>query len=599
MHRIKFINKHLENYRLHLLFVIIVTILYAGINLIASLVFSFVIDNIIDSKPISNRMIGFLASIMGGVDDLKNNLWKVAILLIVVYLMVAILMHYRQKMQGIVSENIVESIRNELYSHIQKLPYSYHVKVKTGELIQKCTSDVDMVRRFFSGQFAEIFYILATVLIALLILFNINFKLALFASLSLPFIFVYSYLFFRKIQKEFLKSDESEAVMSSVIQESLSGVRVVKAFNREEYEIAKFRKTNLEYKDITYNMILNLGYYWSSSYFFCLLGILSVVIAGVFAVRNGDLTIGNFIVFITYQSMILYPIRALGRILSDFGKLTVSLDRLIEICDTEAEDLKSGLKPSLKGDIEFKNVSFAYEDNVLVLKNLNFKISDGETVAIIGPTGSGKSSLIHLLSRLYDVSDGEILINNINIEDINKLYLRDNVGIVLQEPFLFSRSIISNLRIVKENADDQEIYNACRIASIHDVINSFDKGYDTIVGEKGVTLSGGQKQRLAIARTILKHTPILIFDDSLSAVDTETDAAIRIALKTLQNNVTTIIITGRVSSAKDCDKIIVLENGEISDIGKHDELIKRDGLYSRINKIQNEYELTGEVDYVE
>ena len=599
MHRIKFINKHLENYRLHLLFVIIVTILYAGINLIASLVFSFVIDNIIDSKPISNRMIGFLASIMGGVDDLKNNLWKVAILLIVVYLMVAILMHYRQKMQGIVSENIVESIRNELYSHIQKLPYSYHVKVKTGELIQKCTSDVDMVRRFFSGQFAEIFYILATVLIALLILFSINFKLALFASLSLPFIFVYSYLFFRKIQKEFLKSDESEAVMSSVIQESLSGVRVVKAFNREEYEIAKFRKTNLEYKDITYNMILNLGYYWSSSYFFCLLGILSVVIAGVFAVRNGDLTIGNFIVFITYQSMILYPIRALGRILSDFGKLTVSLDRLIEICDTEAEDLKSGLKPSLKGDIEFKNVSFAYEDNVLVLKNLNFKISDGETVAIIGPTGSGKSSLIHLLSRLYDVSDGEILINNINIEDINKLYLRDNVGIVLQEPFLFSRSIISNLRIVKEDASDQEIYNACRIASIHDVINSFDKGYDTIVGEKGVTLSGGQKQRLAIARTILKHTPILIFDDSLSAVDTETDAAIRTALKTLQNNVTTIIITGRVSSAKDCDKIIVLENGEISDIGKHDELIKRDGLYSRINKIQNEFELTGEVDYVE
>ena len=258
MHRIKFINKHLENFRLHLLFVIIVTILYAGINLIASLVFSFVIDNIIDSKPISNRMIGFLASIMGGVDDLKNNLWKVAILLIVVYLMVAILMHYRQKMQGIVSENIVESIRNELYSHIQKLPYSYHVKVKTGELIQKCTSDVDMVRRFFSGQFAEIFYILATVLIALLILFSINFKLALFASISLPFIFVYSYLFFRKIQKEFLKSDESEAVMSSVIQESLSGVRVVKAFNREEYEIAKFRKTNLEYKDITYNMILSI-----------------------------------------------------------------------------------------------------------------------------------------------------------------------------------------------------------------------------------------------------------------------------------------------------------------------------------------------------
>ena len=589
MKRINFILDHLEKYKLKLLLLVLVTVIYAGMNLISSLMLSFVIDNVIDNKPIKMTIMKMLAGVLGGVENIREHLYILALVMILIYFMVMVLLRYRQSTQGVISENLVANIRNNLYHHLQELPYAYHVKAKTGELIQKCTSDVDMIRRFFAGQFAEIFYILATAIIAMTILFNINYKLAFFASLSLPVIFLYSFLFFRKIQKQFLVSDEAEAVMSTVIQESLSGIRVVKAFNREIYEIKKFEKTNREYYDVTYKMILSLGMYWASSYFICLLGILSIIVLGIFAVRNNAITVGDFVVFVTYQNMILYPIRALGRILSDFGKVTVSLDRIIDICETPGEDLIAGLKPDLRGDIVFRDVYFKYsDDNQDVLKGINLKIKKGESVALIGPTGSGKSSLVHLLSRLYDVDSGSIEINNCNINDINKNYLRDNVGIVLQEPFLYSKSIISNLKMVNPEASDDEIYESTRIACIHDVIKSFDKGYRTLVGERGVTLSGGQKQRLAIARTLIKKTPILIFDDSLSAVDTQTDNMIRNELNKIGKEITLIIITQRISSAKDCDRIFVIEDGIITESGTHDELIKIDGLYKRINEIQSQ-----------
>ena len=589
MKRINFILDHLEKYKLKLLLLVLVTVIYAGMNLISSLMLSFVIDNVIDNKPIKMTIMKMLAGVLGGVENIREHLYILALVMILIYFMVMVLLRYRQSTQGVISENLVANIRNNLYHHLQELPYAYHVKAKTGELIQKCTSDVDMIRRFFAGQFAEIFYILATAIIAMTILFNINYKLAFFASLSLPVIFLYSFLFFRKIQKQFLVSDEAEAVMSTVIQESLSGIRVVKAFNREIYEIKKFEKTNREYYDVTYKMILSLGMYWASSYFICLLGILSIIVLGIFAVRNNAITVGDFVVFVTYQNMILYPIRALGRILSDFGKVTVSLDRIIDICETPGEDLIAGLKPDLRGDIVFRDVYFKYsDDNQDVLKGINLKIKKGESVALIGPTGSGKSSLVHLLSRLYDVDSGSIEINNCNINDINKNYLRDNVGIVLQEPFLYSKSIISNLKMVNPEASDDEIYESTRIACIHDVIKSFDKGYRTLVGERGVTLSGGQKQRLAIARTLIKKTPILIFDDSLSAVDTQTDNMIRNELNKIGKETILIIITQRISSAKDCDRIFVIEDGIITESGTHDELIKIDGLYKRINEIQSQ-----------
>lgn len=585
-----FISQHMRGYRLKLALVILATLISSFLNLFQTYMFSYVLDNVIDGKPMRFRWLESLTELLGGMEKIRSSLYIVALFLITCYLIRSLLMHYRFKSQAEVAEGFCENIRNDLYDHIQHLPYSYHVRIKTGDLIQRCTSDVDTIRRFFSGQIEEIFAIVSSVIIAVLIMVSLNLRLALFAGISFPIIFLYSFLFFKKIRKLFLASDEKEAEMTSFIQESLSGVRVIKAFNRERYELDRFLGYNKNYKDTTYGMIANLGVYWGLSYFLCTIGILSVVATGVFYVRSGDLSVGNYFVFITYQGAILYQIRQLGRILSDFGKVSVSLDRLLEIKKEIPENLDEGKTPSLAGDIVFDDVSFHYDDDpeCEILKHLSFTIPQGKTVAVIGPTGSGKSSMVHLLSRLYDVSSGHIFINGEDINDIAKGHLRKNIGIVLQEPFLFSKSIYDNLKISNPNIDEKSVYRASKIASIHDVINSFDKGYDTIVGEKGVTLSGGQKQRIAIARTIVNKLPILIFDDSLSAVDTETDAEIRKALHTFDEDATTIIITQRILSAKDADLILVLENGEITQTGTHQQLLNEDGLYKRIAEIQGQ-----------
>ena len=558
------------------------------------------IDNVIDQQPITNPLIGFLASMLGGISYIRNHLYTIGILLIVIYTIVAILIHLRQKLQGIISEGLIKNVRDELYSHIEALPYAYFSKNRTGELIQKCTSDVDIVRRFFAGQFAEIFFIIATVLIAMSVLLNINWRLAMFTLLFIPFIFCYSYFFLKSIHKHFKKSDETEALMSNVIEESLSGVRVVKAFNREKYEIDKFAKINQQYHDATYQVIINLGRYYSTSYFLCIASTLLLSLVGVIFVNNNWISLGDFVIFFNYQFMIVFPIRALGRILSDFGKMTVSLDRLIDVVTSPIEDLETGEKPDLKGDIVFNHVDFNYgDDEFMALKDINLTIKQGMSVAIVGSTGCGKSSLIHLLTRLYEPTKGEILINGYNINQINKRYLRENIALVLQEPFLFSRSIRDNLSIVKPEASQSEIEEACKIAQIHDVIMSFENGYDTIIGENGVTLSGGQKQRVAIARTLLLDAEILVFDDSLSAVDTQTDALISANLKQFRNDLTKIFITQRISSAKSCDLIVVMNEGEIESIGQHEDLIRKPGLYQRIYQIQNQYKLEWEENHGE
>ncbi len=596
MHRIHFIERFLDRHKILLVILLVITISYAGINLLPNLVISYLIDNVISGIAVDGGLVDIIDQIVGGTDFVVENFWIIAVVLVVMYLLVAILMNLRQRFQGEIAETLCERIRNTLYSHIQLLPYAYHVKVKTGELLQKCTSDVDMIRRFFSGQFAEIFYIGATAITALIILVNLNSKLTIFVFISILLIFVYSYIFFKHVRKLFKLSDEEEAVLSTVIQESISGLRVVKAFGRELYEIEKFTAENERYKKITGNMIINSGYYWASTYCICLISVLIVISFGIIEVSRGGLSVGDLTVFISYQTTLSFSLRQLGRILSDFGKLTVSIDRLDDLLAQEAEDIEKGDRPDLKGDIVFSHVDFGYEDDDRqVLRDINITIKENETVAIIGPTGSGKSTLVALLARLYEPKNGTISINGHDIKNISKEYLRNNIGIVLQEPFLFSRSIMDNLRIVDESVLDEEVFKATKMAAVHDVISEFDKGYRTLVGEKGVTLSGGQKQRVAIARTLLKKAPIVIFDDSLSAVDTETDAEIRRAIRSFQGAMTCIIITQRTTSAKDCDHIIVIEEGRITQYGNHASLTKEEGLYKRIDEIQSKMLIEEEV----
>lgn len=556
------------------------------------------IDSIIGNKPLDvPAPIARFVVFLGGKDVLWRNLWICALCLVAITSTRGIFLFLRGKLSSQAAENIARNMREKLYDHIQNLPYGYHVKAESGDLIQRCTSDVDTVRKFFANQMVDIGRAIFIVTFSLIMMLSLNKKMTLIAMIIVPFIFIFSYVFFRKIKSTFEKSDTQEGVLTSILQENLSGVRVVKAFGRQTFEIEKYEKENAKYRDLTFNLIKLLSTYWSLSDFLCMTQIGLVLMSGIYFAVKGEITLGTLVVFNTYEGMLLWPIRQLGRILSDMGKMTVSLGRITNILEIpEEQEHGKALKPEIQGGITFENVTFEYDKDSEVLNDISFTVNKGETVAIVGPTGSGKSSLMHLLLRLYDYNKGSIKIDGIELSDIERKWIRNNVGIVLQEPFLYSRTIKENIKIAKLDSEDIEIENAATAAAVHNVITSFEKGYDTIVGEKGVTLSGGQRQRVAIARTLIKKMPILIFDDSLSAVDAETDRLIREELKKKSADNTTFIISHRISTVMDADKIIVLNHGKVESIGTHDELVNKDGIYKRIWEIQNSLDTFAEED---
>ena len=554
------------------------------------------IDSIIGNKPIETSgwmqpIIINVFDFLGGKSVLEKSLWMSSIILILLTLSRGIFLFFKGKWSAIASESIARNIRDKVYDHLQYLPYDYHVKAKTGDLIQRCTSDVETIRRFLSMQLVEVGRALFMLFFALSFMLPMSVEMTL-ASLSLiPLIFAFAVIFFIKVKAAFKASDESEGRLSTVLQENLSGVRVVRAFARQKYEIDKFDDKNIEYRDLTYKLIRLLAWYWSVSDFLSLIQIIAVTVLGTYWAATGVITLGTLLAFSTYVGMLLWPVRQLGRVLTDMGKALVSIERIQEILDEPIEDLDKGDSPEkIIGNIEFKNVSFYYEKGKSILDNVSFKVKQGQTVAILGPTGSGKSTLVGLLPRLYDNQEGSIKLDGIDVKKISKRVLRENIGIVLQEPFLFSKTLKDNIRLATSETEEKEIFKAAKIASVHDVIKSFDDGYETAVGEKGVTLSGGQKQRVAIARTIINGSPILIFDDSLSAVDTETDAAIRRRLKKLENKATTFIISHRLITLAEADMILVLDEGKIVQQGTHLELIDQEGLYKRVWAIQNSLE---------
>ncbi len=582
-----FIKKYLGKLWVKQILVFLIVIIYTFGNLFSPLMFSFIIDNLIEGKQITSPIFLFLTNNLGGVEYLRNNLWLAAIVLVLVNVVVGLCIFFRGKLNSEISQQMSQDIRNDLYNNIQLWPYSTLSRSKAGDLIQRCTSDVEVVRQFFSGQLAEVVYAVSITVFANVVLFSINGSLAIYSLVTLPVLFIVSLLFFKSIQKFFTRFDETEAELTTVMQENLSNLRVVRAFNREKYEMDKFSIKNKELSKIDFELINHLGFQWGVGGSLSMAQVLLTTLIGIFFVINNQITIGQFSVFISYQSMIVYPVRSLARLLSNMGKMKVSIERLLEILNEKTEDIESGKVLDIKGDIKFSHVGFQYDDGTFpVLKDISFSVKPNETLAILGPTGSGKSTLVHLLTGLLDYTEGSITIDSVELKDIQKKCLRKNVGIVLQEPFLFSKTIYDNIKISRKDADKSKVYAAAKIASVHDVISEFSGGYDTLVGEKGVTLSGGQKQRIAIARTIINDCPILIFDDSLSAVDTQTDNEIRKAIKSLRKKCTTIIIAHRISSAQDADHIIVLENGRITQNGNHQQLVNQPGLYKRIYEIQ-------------
>ena len=516
----------------------------------------------------------------------------VGIVLLVYQSVRASLLFLNGYIKGLFAEKITYDMRNQLYGHIQNLSYTYHSDTDAGDLIQRCTSDVDTIKSFISAQFPQVMHIIGSMAAGIYQLSFISVELMLVTLAVVPIVFVTSLIYFKYVRKKFDEVELIESDLTTVIQENVNGVRVVKAFAMEKHEIERFDKQNKQFRDESRNLNSAMALFWGLSDGIIMVQYGATVIAAIFLNRNGAISTGDIMAGIMYISMLVYPIRGLARIIGDFGKAIVASKRVDEILSIPDEYAINGdLKPVINGDIVFDNVSFKFDDTEKHLLNgVTFAINKGETVAIVGKTGSGKSTIANLLVRMLEYNKGSIKINGVELKDIEKHHIRNNIGIILQEPFLYAKTISENIRIANDKIDLDNVYRAANAAAVHKDIVEFNLGYETVVGEKGITLSGGQKQRISIARMLILEKPVIIFDDSLSAVDTKTDVEIRNALKSSSKEMTSIIITHRITTAKEADKIIVLEGGVVSAIGTHEELANMPGLYQSLWKIQGSLE---------
>ena len=586
----------IRGFRRYFFYTVLTTLLAALFAYLSPLVISFTVDSIVGGKAMNLPawLQGWIDAI-GGRDYLSANLWLPALAVLAVQGLNGVCAYARGRCSALGGEGLAKALRDALYRRLVRAPYAWHKASSTGDLVQRCTSDVETVRRFMQMQMMEVVRTVVMALVALSIMWPINRQLTLIACCLLPVLLIFSFVYSKGMQKLFLTVDEAEGAMTTALQENLTGMRVVRTFARQSQELEKFTRLNQDYRAKVLRMNNLMGVYWGVSDMMGYMQIALVMICGIYLAVRGEISLGTVMLFFTYSSMLTFPMRQLGRILADLVKADVSLKRLDEILTAPQEtEPGRGLTPDIRGRIAFEDVSFAYPDGGEILHHVDFSVSPGQTIGILGNTGSGKSTLVHLLQRLYAPTGGRVCIDGVDVADIQGDYLRRHVGIVLQEPFLFSRTIGENIALGDPSASEAERFEAARTACVHDVIESFAEGYDTMVGERGVTLSGGQKQRVAIARMLVQKTPICIFDDSLSAVDAETDAAIREALLKRDTG-TTILISHRISTLRGADTILVLEDGRIVQRGSHRELAAREGLYRRICAIQNELDEEGGV----
>jgi ATP-binding cassette subfamily B protein len=487
-------------------------------------------------------------------------------------------------------EGIALRLRDYLFDHIQRLTFSYHDKMQTGELIQRCTSDVDAIRRFYQEQAVGIGRISSLFIVNLVVLMTLNWQLALLSVIVIPFIILMSLFFFKRVSQAYEAFQEQEARLSTTLQENLSGVRVVKAFARQDYEQNKFERENTEKYRLGKRFMLMHSTFWPVTDILTGAQMLAGYYIGARMAIDGTITVGTYLAYAGMIIWIIYPIRNLGRLIVQMSTGLVSYHRVMEIVKQDREPLYDGThvaNGNLRGAFVFDKMCFAYEQDNPVLKDISFTVEPGQAVALLGSTGSGKTSLTGLLSRFYDYSEGNITLDGVELREYSRDYLRRQISIVQQEPFLFSRTIRENITYgVGKTVSDEAVEEAARAAAIHEVIMTFPDGYNTLVGERGVTLSGGQKQRVTIARALLKDPRILILDDATSSVDSETEESIREALNDLMKDRTTFIVAHRVQSVMNADLILVLDKGKIVERGTHDELLAQNGTYRRIYDLQ-------------
>lgn len=552
-------------------------------NSLTPQIFRFTIDSVLDGDKYPY---------------LSEHLWVIAGVLVGVAMLSGVSMFFSRFFTARAGENFAENMRNALYAHVQRLPSAWHDKNQTGDIIQRCTSDVEVIRNFVVTQLLEVFRTVFLIGVSFAMMWSMNRKLSGIVLLFVPVIVAYSAIFYRLIARRFTDADEAEGELSTVVQENATGVRVVRAFGREQYEMERFRKKNDAFAKLWIRLGTLSGIYWGIGDLITGLQVITVIVVGALEAVNGYISVGEFIAFASYNTALVWPVRGLGRILSDMSKAGVSFERVDYIIKAEEEAYGQQEEEKLSHfDISFSNVTFSYEEGQKVLSDVSFHIPQGKVFGILGGTGSGKSTVTQLLARFYELKEGEgrISLGGQDIRQIPLEILRKNVAMVLQEPFLYSRTIRENIAASNPDATFEEIRSAAKIACVDDAIMSFPDGYDTLVGERGVTLSGGQRQRVAIARMLLQKAPVLIFDDSLSAVDAETDSLIRKALSTHMKGSTVILISHRITTLMAADEIMVLKQGRAEEMGTHSELIAQNGIYRKIYEIQMSHDDRNEV----
>ena len=555
-------------------------------DLVNPKIMGYTVDYIVNDLSQTPKLMIELINNLGGREYILTHLWIAALLVVGIGVLGAVSRYLFRLFNSLGGETLAKRMRDILFEHIINLPYKWQDINKTGDIIQRCTSDVDTIRNFVQEQLVNLIRMIVMIVFALYFMFHINVILTICACFFVLIIIIYSSVFHGRVGEKFEKVDEEEGRLSATAQENLTGVRVVRAFGREMYERKRFEEKNEKYINHWVEMMSLLARFWTTCDFVRNVQMITILSLGAFFTVKGYMTAGQYVSFIAYNLLIVQPMVELGRVISDMSKAGVSIDRLKYIIDSsvEADDADAVDFPE-NGDIVFDDVSFTY-DKAIVLEHINMTVKKGETVGILGGTGSGKSTLMLLLDGFYEPTSGSITINGVDIRKIKKHELRKNIGFVLQEPYLFSRSLRDNIIISRGESSQEEVDKVADTACLKPAINKFKDGYDTYVGEKGVTLSGGQKQRTAIAQMLIGNPPIMIFDDSLSAVDAKTDAAIRKGLKKAGEDKTVIIISHRITTIMGADHICVLEGGKIAEFGNHNELIAKNGIYNRIYNIQ-------------
>lgn len=570
--------------------------MFAGTLLLylSPLIVGSTVNNVIntDSSTDAPRLVSLTVNALGGQAFLRNNLWIAAVGIFFVTLLGGVLMSMSQRLTASAAENVIRGLRIRLYDQLQRLPLTWHASAQTGDTVQRCTSDVETVRLLYSNELVEIVRALMLLIVAIPLMLLLSPFMTLIAVAMLPIIVASAVIFFSRVSGSFKKMDEAEGEMTTVLQENLTGIRVVRAFARQEHEVTKFERKNQTHAALHLRLFKLMAYFWSSSDLLTFIQITLILLVGAYRIRTGQLEVGVLMTFIGYSGMYIWPIRHMGRVLTDTGKSIVAIGRINEILNAPRETEPASpaqLPQATERRIVFEKVSFKHGDKA-ILEDVSFMVEPGQTLALLGPSGSGKTTIIHLLLRLYDPTRGRVLIDGVDIAHVSRHDVRSEIGVVLQEPFLYGKTLADNIKLGRGEADLDSIMDVAKMAHIHESIDGFEKKYDTLIGERGVTLSGGQRQRVAIARALLRDSSILVLDDALSAVDTHTESQILEALKRRRGKQTTLLIAHRLSTLMHADQILVIEHGKVVQRGTHDSLVAIDGMYRRLWQIQTALE---------